>query len=48
MSSQQNNKFKIKPSLKDAFKGSTIKEIISDVVVDVLDGEYLSVLCNGS
>lgn len=33
------NKHKIKPDLSEAFKGSVIKAIIANVLVNVLDGE---------
>lgn len=48
MTNKKNNKVKVKsknqqkirPNLDEAFKGSVIKEIISDVLMNVLEGEH--------
>ncbi len=37
------NQHKIKPNLAEAFKGSVIKEIISDILVNVLEGKNKNV-----
>lgn len=43
---KSSNKNKVRPNLEDAFKGSAIKEIISDVVEDVLEGEHFLIFGN--
>lgn len=37
--SRSTSQYQIKPSLKEGFQGHAIKEIISNVLVEVLDGK---------
>lgn len=39
--SRSTSQYQIKPSLKEGFQGLAIKEIISNVLVEVLDGECM-------